>query len=259
MRRAANLKSKYAIPVWRGKGGKQVETNNGNGIHGRRSASRATKLRRRRKRLNFLLLAGFLAVTALIVLVTPKEPLQQAAYSIASEDGNIAGGIRMVTQYEGLRISEVMPSNRSAVTDENGEYPDWIEIWNGSGKEINLKGLGLSDRSDSIRFLFPDVTLPADGRVVVFCSNTNQADPGLPFHAQFKLSSVGETVYLYDPNAYLIDSCKYPILGSDISWALTEDGFQAVDYFSPGFENTPAGHQAYRESIMVSGGSLIIN
>ncbi|MBQ9210808.1 MAG: lamin tail domain-containing protein [Clostridia bacterium] len=236
-----------------------MDTNTGNGIHGRRSASRATKLRRRRKRLNFLLLAGMIAAIVLIVLVTPKEPLQQAVYTIASEDGSVGDGVRLVTQYEGLRISEVMPSNRSAVTDENGEYPDWIEIWNSSDTPMNLKGLGLSDRSDSIRFLFPDMTLPADGRILVFASNSNQVDPGLPFHAKFKLSSVGETVYLYDPNAYLIDSCKYPILGSDESWALTAEGFQAVEYFSPGFENSPEGHQAYRESIMVSGSALIIN
>ena len=152
-----------------------------------------------------------------------------------------------------------MPSNRSAVTDETGAYPDWVEIWNSSDSAMNLKGVGLSDRSDSIRFLFPDVTLPADGRIIVFCSNTNQAEPGMPFHAKFKLSSVGETVYLYDPNAYQIDKCKYPILGSDESWSLTDGGFQAVSWFSPGFENTPAGHQAYRESIMVSASALVIN
>ena len=52
-----------------------MENNTGNGIHGRRSASRATKLRRRRKRLNILLLAAFAAVAALIVLVSPKEPI----------------------------------------------------------------------------------------------------------------------------------------------------------------------------------------
>ncbi len=236
-----------------------MDRSSGTGINGRRSASRATKLRRRRQRMNVLLLAGFLALVALIVVITPKEPLQRAVYTIASETGTSGSGTRLVAHYEGLVISEIMPSNRSAVTDETGEYPDWVELWNSTDSPMNLKGLGLSDRSDSIRFLFPDVTLPADGRVIVFCSNTNQAEPGAPFHAKFKLSSVGETVYLYDPNAYLIDSRKYPIMGSDLSYALTENGFREVDYFSPGYPNTPEGHQAYRESIMVSGNSLIIN
>jgi len=236
-----------------------MDTNVGNGIHGRRSASRATKLRRRRKRINLLILAGFAAAVVLIVLITPREPLQRAVYSIATEDGRAGNGARLVTRYEGLVLSEIMPSNRSAVTDENGEYPDWVEIWNSSDHAMDLKGVGLSDRSDSIRFLFPGMTLPADGRVVVFCSNSNQTAPDLPYHAKFKLSSVGETVYLYDPNAYLIDSCKYPIMASDESWALTDGGYRTVDYFSPGYENTPEGHQAYRESIMVSMGTLVIN
>ena len=236
-----------------------TQDNGRNGLHGRRSASRATKARRRKKRMNFLLLAVFASAAALIVLITPKEPLQQASYTIASEDGMPEGGVRLVSQYEGLIISEIMPSNQTAVTDEEGNYSDWVEIWNSSEQDISMKGLGLSDRSDSIRFLFPDVILPADSRVVVFCSNTNRANPGVPFHAKFKLSSVGETVYLYDPNAYLIDSCRYPIMGSNESWALTDEGFRSVSYFSPGYPNTPEGHQQYRESIMVTGGALIIN
>ena len=209
--------------------------------------------------MNFVLLAAFAAAVALIILITPKEALQRAAYTIASEDGKAGGGERLVSRYEGLVISEIMPSNRTAVTDEHGNYSDWVEIWNSSDQAMSMSGVGLSDRSDSIRFLFPDITLPADGRMIVFCSNTNQADPGEPFHAKFKLSSVGETVYLYDPNAYLIDSRKYPIMASDESYALTDDGFRNVSWFSPGYPNTPEGHQAYRESIMVTGGALILN
>ena len=71
--------------------------------------------------MNFLLLAAFAAVAALIVLITPKEPLQRATYTIATEDGKAGAGERMVSQYEGLVISEVMPSNRTAVADEDAE------------------------------------------------------------------------------------------------------------------------------------------
>ncbi len=227
---------------------------------GRRAASRATKLRRRRQRMNFILLAIAIAAVALLVIVTPKEPIRRAIYSSGTESG-VAEDAHDGTlgSYAGLIISEVMPSNRTAVTDENGNYSDWIEIWNSTKNDMNLEGLGLSDKGDSIRFLFPAMILGADQRLVVFCDNTNQANPRLPFHAKFKLSSVGETVYLYDPNAYLIDSCKYPIMASDESWALTDAGFQSVTWYSPGFENTPEGHQAYRESISVADGSVVIN
>ena len=227
---------------------------------GRRAASRATKLRRRKARMNFILLAGFIALVVLLVLVTPKEPLRRATYSNATESGLTENdGNEVIGAYDGLVISEVMSSNSTAVTDENGKYADWIEIWNSTDRIINLEGVGLSDKGDRVRFLFPDVSLEPDGRVVVFCDNTNQSNPNSAFHAKFKLSSVGETVYLYDPNAYLIDSCKYPIMSSDESWALADGSFQNVTWFSPGYENSEEGHRRYRESISMSDGSVVIN
>ncbi len=234
---------------------------------GRRSASRATKLRRRKQRTNALLLIGAIAAILWLVFVlpvwiglpSPFTELKRAVRTIGTESGNVESPSGLTNAYEGLRISEVMASNKSSVTDETGSYPDWIEIWNSSDREISLKGVGLSDKGTSIKFLFPAVTLAPDGRVVVFCDNHNQAEANRPFHAKFKLSSLGETIYLYDDNAYLIDSVKIPIMASDESYALTANGYQAVEYFSPWFENTPEGHQAYRESITVADGSVLIN
>ena len=47
-------------------------------MQGRRAASRATKLRRRKSRMNFILMAGFAALVVLLVMVTPKEPTRRA-------------------------------------------------------------------------------------------------------------------------------------------------------------------------------------
>ena len=33
----------------------------------------------------------------------------------------------------------------AAVTDENGSYGDWVEIWNSADHEMNLHGIGLSN------------------------------------------------------------------------------------------------------------------
>ena len=174
--------------------------------------------------------------------MSPKEVLSRATYTTGTDDGMVDGGGTGVSpQYRGLRISEIMPSNQTAVPDENGSFPDWLEVWNSGETEVNLAGCGLSDRGDSIRFLFPALTLQPDARVIVFCDNTNQTEAGKPLHAKFKLSSVGETLYLYDPNAFQIDSVTYHILGSDTSWALTDSGYQEVAYYSPGYANTPDG------------------
>ena len=94
---------------------------------GRRAASRATKLRRRKTRMNFLLMAGFTALIVLLVLVTPKEPNRRATYSNATESGLVGDSENEVLgAYDGLVMSEIMPANSTAVTDENGNYADWI-------------------------------------------------------------------------------------------------------------------------------------
>ena len=44
-----------------------------------------------------------------------------------------------------LYISEIMASNSYTIKDEDGEYSDYIEIYNGYNYSINLEGYYLSD------------------------------------------------------------------------------------------------------------------
>lgn len=232
----------------------------------RRTESRQTQMppavsyrKKRRRVLNAVVCIALIALVALIVLVSPKEPVRRAYYSVGSGE-NLSGTTGQLYDYTGLVFSEVMASNQTAMPDENGNYPDWLEIWNSSDHDMNLKNVGLSDNDTSIKFLFPDMTLSAGERVLVLCDKTNQAIVGKPLHAKFGLSSNGETLFLYDASAYLIDSVKTPILGADESYARLADGTWAQTYeYSPGYENTTAGHQAYRSATLVTEGALIIN
>ena len=201
-----------------------------------------------------------LAILALMVYVLPKEPLTHAATSIQSPDGQAPQGTPSAV-YQGLVISEVMSANSSAVPDDNGEFNDWLEVWNSTSHPIDLSGVGLSDRSDRVLFLFPKATLPAGCRLVVFASNTNNAELTGALHAKFKLSSAGETVYLFDPSAYVIDEVAVPIMNTDVSYALAADGttWAQTQEYSPGFENTQAGFLAYRNASAISDGALRIN
>lgn len=122
----------------------------------RRTASRATRLKRRKARVNFLIMLAIAAAVVLIVVVTPKEPLRRATYTVATENGEVeSAGTEVIGAYDGLIISEVMAANSSAVTDENGQYGDWVEIWNSTNREISLEGLGLSDRGTASGSCFP--------------------------------------------------------------------------------------------------------
>ena len=220
------------------------------------------KTRRKSKSQLVLSLIVFAAVAALIVVISPKEPISRAYYTAGTESGLVDTDSTNAASaaYAGLVISELMPSNQTSVPDENGEYNDWVEILNTTDHPINLYGVGLSDKGDAIRFIFPNMDLAPGARVVVFCSDRHQVESGKPLHAKFKLSSSGETVYLFDPNAFLLDSVSYRIMASDSSWALNDEGrFEETPFFSPGFANGEAGYTAYLASTMVTNGDLIIN
>ena len=198
-----------------------------------------------------LLLFVLAAVLVFFVLVMPKNPIAKAMNATA--DGT-------VSTHAGLRISEVMSDNASVLPDEGGKFGDWVEIENTLDTPINLKGVGLSDRSDRIKFLFPDVTLNAKGRVVVFCDSVNKDDPHGEFHAKFKLSSLGDYVYLFDANGTAIDNVKVPTLNADESYARDDNGnWEKTGAYSPGYPNTQEGYDSYLAAYAVHPNTLMIN
>ena len=169
------------------------------------------------------------------------------------------------TVYDGLVISEVMAANSTAVPDENGDFSDWLELYNGTGQDLDLEGVMLTNRTDRVRFTFPAYTLKAGEYVVIFCTNSYQMDPSKPFHAKMKISSAGDHIYLYSPDLYLIDELATPTLTSDTSYIyqgeddVGERIYSTTSNYSPGYENTQEGFVAYRDENRVLTGSLVIN
>jgi len=176
--------------------------------------------RKRKSRIATILplLLLFTALLAVMYFVFPKEAGKHVGSSI----------------YDGLVISEVMAANSSAVPDENGEFSDWLEIYNGTGQDLNMEGVMLTNRTDRITFPFPAYTLKAGGYVIVFADNRYQLDVNKPFHGKFKISSVGTHLYLYDPNMYLIDEVVTPTMTADQSYILASQ-MLFFNVFSLGF------------------------
>ncbi|NLI22564.1 MAG: hypothetical protein GX418_13590 [Clostridiales bacterium] len=195
------------------------------------------------------LLLLFMALLAVMYFIFPKEAGKHAGSSV----------------YDGLVISEVMAANASAVPDENGEFSDWLELYNGTGSDLNLEGVMLTNRTDRITFPFPSYVLAAGARVLVFADNRYQLDPAQPFHGKFKISSVGDHLYLYDPDMYLIEDLVTPTMTADQSYALTGTDangslkYELTDYYSPGQENTEEGFRTYRSENSTETGALVIN
>jgi hypothetical protein len=101
-----------------------------------------------------------------------------------------------------LQISEFMADNADALTDEDGDYSDWVELYNPDATGVNLLGWRLTDNAaEPNKWVFPAVTIPANGRLLVFASNKNRRDPARELHTNFQLSRNGEYLGLLRPDA----------------------------------------------------------
>ncbi len=119
-----------------------------------------------------------------------------------------------------LRISEVMAVNEDVLQDEDGDTPDWIEIFNPGENPVSLDGWYLTDTSTNLTlWQFPPTNIPPREFLVVFASDKDRADAGSELHTNFKLSSAGEYVALVKADGTTIeDAFDYPELEEDISY-----------------------------------------
>ncbi|MBL7765533.1 MAG: CotH kinase family protein [Chitinophagaceae bacterium] len=73
-----------------------------------------------------------------------------------------------------LTINEGSNKNYSSVPDEEGEYVDWIELYNPGASAIDLYNYSLTDTTSwPTQWTFPHYTIPAGGYEVIFCSGKN--------------------------------------------------------------------------------------
>ena len=147
-----------------------------------------------------------------------------------------------------VAISELMAVNSETLADEDGDYPDWIELHNPGDAAVHLGGWSLTDDPRNFtRWTFPGLTLPAGEFLVVFASGKDRRDPASELHTNFRLSSSGEYLALIEPDGVTVAHAYVPrfpdqdVNGHDVSYGLTmADGEAGLRYFTaptPGASN----------------------
>ena len=137
----------------------------------------------------------------------------------------------------GLVINEIMAGNVSAVPDQNGEYDDWVEFYNGNNFSLNLNGYYLSDNENELKkWTFPNVTIPANGYLIVWCDTAGNSQTGL--HTTYRLSADQEEVYLTDPTNTVIDAVHYVNMPSDKGYARVPNGTGPMQYQTHTYDAT---------------------
>ncbi|MHC4439477.1 MAG: CotH kinase family protein, partial [Planctomycetota bacterium] len=142
-----------------------------------------------------------------------------------------------------LVINEFMASNNSSVTDPQGQYDDWIEIYNHGPYAIDIGGMYMTDNfSAPTKWQVPHATIIDPGVYMLIWADNDITDTGL--HTNFKLDSNGEEIGLFDSDGEtLIDSVTFPNQTTDISYGRYPDSAEDWRFFStptPGNENRDA-------------------
>ena len=147
-----------------------------------------------------------------------------------------------------LVINEVMTSNKGAYADPNGKIYDYVEIYNGNDRDINLKDYGLSDEEDKVKWVFPETIIGPKEYVVVFLSG-NRSE-GL--YANFKLkASGGEVMTLFKPNGKVVDAVTTVSLDGNNVMARDLSGKWVVQTeATPGYANTKEGRSEFLASLI---------
>lgn len=134
-----------------------------------------------------------------------------------------------------LVISEVMSDNSAALSDDQGRFPDWVEVQNLGAEPMDLSGWTLRAGKD----LCPLPTLRLEPGELTFLS----VDGGL--------SKEGERLELLRPDGTEQERLELPPLGEDESWQRQDDGSGLISAFSsPGYENGEEGYLLAQERLM---------
>ncbi|MBU0765351.1 MAG: CotH kinase family protein [Bacteroidetes bacterium] len=114
-------------------------------------------------------------------------------------------------------INEACPRNGNLICDEDGDFEDWIELYNASPGAVELQTFHLSDRADSLnKWTFPDITVASGEYLTVFASGKDRIN----------IIDHWETV------VYAEDTWKYLKPQAPVDPAWTQVGFDDADWES---------------------------
>jgi hypothetical protein len=202
----------------------------------------------------------------------------------------IASGLcnpRMTAQESPLIINEIMSANITSIHDEydadeqncpvpdcgwwyermgrstdDGDYPDWIEIYNSGPTAVNLLGYGLSDDSLNLyKWVFPSCMILPGDYLLVFASGKDRKESGeieTYMHTNFKIDRKGETLFLTDNSGKICDQVATGEIPVNFSLGRIPDGGEewvVFDQPTPAESNSTPPFPGFTDSVQVSQGA----
>lgn len=133
---------------------------------------------------------------------------------------------------QGVRINEIMSSNGNIIQDIDGDYSDWIELFNSTSDPISLEGYFLSDDAEVLeKWQFPSVTVGPKGFLLIWASGKDMVKNG-EIHTNFSIAASGEALFLSNSQPSLLDETPVIEIPRNYSFGSVEDGGDEFTLFS---------------------------
>ena len=161
--------------------------------------------------------------------------------------------------FDHLVINEVASTNTD-YHDDDGESPDWIELYNASEETISLAGWSITDKENKpAKWVFPHVNLAANNYLRIWASGKGESGAYYgqkqALHTNFKISSSGETLYLFSPSSIQIHSLETFESDRGVSTGLSTQTGERVVFEQP----TPGSRNAEKDFIGIVDSRITIS
>ena len=132
----------------------------------------------------------------------------------------------------GVYISEFGGSTGSVASD-------WVELHNSTGSAVSLAGYGISNNpKNPAKWVFPDISIEPGEYLLLYATGSADKAQKKNLKLNFCISSIGETLFFFDPNGKLIDKLSAGRMRSGQSYG--RDGSDNRFYYAeptPGAQN----------------------
>ena len=126
-----------------------------------------------------------------------------------------------------LLITEIVANNEGVWVDEVGEADDFIELVNQTDAPLWLGAYSISDKASKAVPLPARVLAPREVILIWADASPHQG----PAHLPFKLSSTGETLFLWGKGGQMVAKVPFPALAANLSFARRNETGQALAAF----------------------------
>ncbi|MDA3844257.1 MAG: CotH kinase family protein [Candidatus Kapabacteria bacterium] len=151
----------------------------------------------------------------------------------------------------GIFINEIMADNNSSLSDENGKFVPWIEVYNDEIIPVDLSGSYLTNdiNSPSLWKIPENTIIKPKSYLIIWADNDPSAGE---LHASFRLEKSGGEIAIFSPDNELLDSFTYGEQSEDVSYGRREDSKAELTFLDNPTPNAANTSEAFTSSVLIN-------